>query len=133
MGNGEVDCSLMKFFPFLWVLFFNQVHALAKEVEITLNPFLCHFVHKFAINLFHIIRSLKIMLRKDGRKRARVPLTREGVNSTRFMLTDEPVWMKSAARYHSNNTKAIGHFEVGLAYRHPESVLPLPCIPLGYY
>jgi hypothetical protein len=57
------------------------------------------------------------MLRKVGRKRARVPLTREGVNSAllQFMLTDESVWMKSAALHQSNDGSAIGHFRVGSA------------------
>lgn len=55
------------------------------------------------------------MLRKVGRKRARVPLTREGKNLAGSMLTVESVWMESglAASYAAS---AIGYFGVGSAY-----------------
>lgn len=54
------------------------------------------------------------MLRKVGRKRARVPLTQR-VGYSHFMLTDGSVWMKSAALHQSNDVSAIGLFRVGSA------------------
>ena len=69
------------------------------------------------------------MLRKVGRKRARVPLTREGVNST-LLHADGWVGMdEERPRISSNDAQAIGDFGVGSAYRHPESVLPLSVYP----
>ena len=72
------------------------------------------------------------MLRKVGRKRARVPLTREGVNSSLLMLTAGPVWMKSAALHHSNNASAIGLSELVLLTGIPNQSCLCPCIPLDY-
>ena len=75
---------------------------------------------------------MEIMLRKVGRKRARVPLTREGVNSSRLMLTAGPVWMKSAALHHSNDASAIGLSELVLLTGIPNQSCLCPCIPLDY-
>lgn len=69
------------------------------------------------------------MLRKVGRIRARVPLTREGVNSA-LLHADGWVGVDEVRglRYILLSS-AIGYFSVGAAYRHPKSVLPLPMYP----
>ena len=72
------------------------------------------------------------MLRKVGRKRARVPLTQR-VDYSHFMLTDESVWMKSRLIITPTMVRLSGISELALLSWHPESVLPLSLLSFMDY
>ena len=92
---------------------------------------------QFFFLLYHLYIILirlknKIMLRKVGWKRARVPLTQR-VGYSHFMLTDESVWMKSRLIITPTMFRLSGISELALLSWHPESVLPLSLLSFMDY